>query len=132
MANKKLFDLPETPIDKYKIEYWSVDYYGYEYHISHIEAVYFVNTPYETLNPGIKGGAQIKDDWMIYDDGRCTGRLPGWEKMGENHERFDDCFLTLQGARDYAVKQTEGSIANLEEQIARLRKVKEHLAGKVI
>ena len=114
---KKLFVLPTTPIDKYKIEYYRVNGMGERIQVDIVEAVYYVNTPYEVLNHGVVGGAPIKDDWMMYVNGSCTGRFEQWDSMNGSRERFDNSFLTRKEAVDFAIALLQADITYHERCI---------------
>ena len=132
MTNTKpLFNLPEKPIDKYRIDYFLISVSDYWYYINQMHAIYYINTPYEDLGINNGRGAPLVDDWMIYKEGRATGRFCGW-KQPEGYITQGNCFLTMQEAEIEVIKILKGYIKDEQGKLAHINKMIKQISKKKV
>ncbi len=88
-------DIPDEPVDGFKVEWFRV---CADFGIYHMHAIYSVDEPYEGHNgPGVN----ITDQWMIYEKGRTQGRTnEGWDRINfQAHEaRYSKRYKTYDEA----------------------------------
>lgn len=79
------FELPDEPVDQYRIDWWELDL-NYEELILdygalvHYHVIYHVNSPWDDFcgDTQVKG-ADFVNQWQLFRDGRFIGRtLNGW------------------------------------------------------
>ena len=88
-------DIPDEPVDGFRVEWFRVDS---QFGIYHMHAIYSVDEPYEGFNGR---GANIVDQWMIYEKGSPQGRTTeGWDRINfQAHEaRYSKRFKTYHEA----------------------------------
>jgi hypothetical protein len=123
------FKLPEKPIDKYKIEWWSISVYSNDYYLYHKCAIYYVNSPYNLQEFGIRnestGVTPLVDSWMIYeltnDKWHPLGRWDGWDSP--NNYNHPDSFPTKEQATQEILKRLNVYLAEATKTITTLKKL---------
>lgn len=119
---KSLFTLPKTPIDQYSLEWYSISVCRIWCCINHKEAIYHINTPWETVG-STKGGVPLIDTWQILKDGSFVGRCDKWEYLGEDNPIWEDCFLTKDQAIKEATHRLKAFIQSAERGILRMEEL---------
>jgi hypothetical protein len=117
------FELPKEPIDKYKIEWWSISVYDNDYYLYHKCAIYYINTPYNEQELGIASEnnfVPLVNDWMIYeqtDNGKwhTLGRWNGWDSP--NNYDHPDSFPTKKQATQKILKRLNEYLDKATKQI---------------
>ena len=106
---QKLFNLPEEPVDGYRIDWWRVSTSRDWYYINKMHAIYYVNTPWNEYAPENKGGAALVDDWMIYKDDYKwgEGRWCGWKTPEENLAKYHIGYATREEAEEATKRYLE-------------------------
>lgn len=109
-------DLPKEPIDGYKVKFYRLSLSGYWCYINEIEAVYYLNTPWDTYRPNDRGGADLVDHWVLNKDGFPEGRILGWENI-KYIENETGAFPTRETATKEAAKQVGDMIVRGKQHI---------------
>ena len=93
-------ELPEKPVDQYRLDWYRVSVTNTRYYISKMHAIYHINTPWNVYSPNESGGTDLIDDWMLYHDENAQGRWCGWEspKSETLKNYLINCFATLPEA----------------------------------
>jgi hypothetical protein len=80
--------LPAEPVHLYKLQFWTVDYFGLH---EHSWTYYLHETPCHEVVPYAKPGTGVpyRCEWYT-----GNGRISGWRLKGE----WDDCHLTREAA----------------------------------
>lgn len=119
--------LPKEPVDKYRVDFWSLSISEHWYYIKSMSATYYVNTPYAEYRPGVKHGAPLVDDWMLAEDGHPTGRICGWANFSG---RADAWYSTRAEAVRAALAYYRKRVVIHEQTITRLTGYIAAMAGE--
>lgn len=109
--------LASTPVDKYEIKYFSIDYDL----VCEIKLIYHVNTPWKSLFPGESGGSPFTDEWQLFRDGYFEGRIEHWLGPVASGFAVDD-FTTRDEANAALYSRLERRAASYEKQALNIRK----------
>ena len=124
------FTLPEKPVDKFRIHYFRVWRGGADnIIIDEITSVYHINTSWDAYSPNNRGGADLVDDWMVFENGSATGRIEGWVKILEIDP--EAIFETKTEAIKYAIEVYGKWIADAKERIRKLEQLRLNLEAKI-
>lgn len=76
--NQLPFELPDEPVDKYRVEWWTLNVQGVQAH----HAIYHVNSTWEEICPDDeRPGAPFINHWQLFTNGHFDGRsVDGWTK----------------------------------------------------
>lgn len=122
--------LPQKPVDKYQIEWWSLRISSAWCYIEHCVAIYHVNTPWDEYKPDCKGGADLVDDWMICAGGSASGRVHGWRALFAPSFDWENGFATEKEAAEEAIKRLNGYITQYKGEIAEVESIKKEVVDK--
>lgn len=126
---KSLFTIPKNPVDQYHLEWYRISVTSNWCYIYHVIAIYHINTPWEKISDH-KGGAPIVDEWQILNNGSFVGRLPRWQSIAEDGERWEGCFLIRQEAVDEAIRRLKEWIADEGDKIKGMERIIKELQDK--
>lgn len=111
-----VFNLPDEPVDRYRIEWWSTEFGEY---VNRCHAVYYVDADYREVCPGDGSGARIVDQWMVYRDGNREGRAEGW--LTPRSWEGPDIHPDRRSAERSRLAKLEGRLRSLEEEAEEVR-----------
>jgi len=121
---KALFPkIPTQEIDQYKVTVWTYDIHVTQSCIRKICWEYHVNTPWKTIYPNERGGADFMHQWCIRhnDNKGYEGRMhKGWDRIFAVRGRF---YLTELEAKQAAIERL------LELMNKQLERVEEYGKG---
>lgn len=115
-------ELPAEPVDGYEIKYFSIEYGRVLEH----KLVYHANTRWADLYPDNPRGADIVDQWRLFDGNSFTGRCCGWKYPIERTD-WDDEFATYDEAINGLRNRMTKTLKSLEQQADSLRLAIEEL-----
>jgi len=98
------FELPDAPVDGYKVTWWRVEGFDDNVHVIECHATYYVHKKWNEYCPDRPGGADIIDSWMIQDIMRCRGA--GWSSAWDLDDwKRDKYFSTKKEALEEVIRQ---------------------------
>lgn len=117
----KLFEIPDNPIDQYKLNWWHLSQTEHWCYISEMVAVYHVNTPWGRVGSPERRGADLLDVWQLLENGHFTGRIPSWEAI--RTQSTNDNFTSKEETVKEAVERCKQFIEEKKESIGRIERM---------
>ncbi len=112
--------LPEKPTDLYRIDWYEINVTSSWYYITKRHAIYYMDIKYADLYPNEKGGADLIDQWMFYNNDYASGRRDGWDLSGIN---WKDAFTTEDEAKAEVVKLLNKYLDQANKQSAKIARM---------
>jgi len=104
--SEPILTIPEEPIDQYQVKHYCLYMLSIPVSVAEIVAVYHQNTPWHKYcqDETHSRGADIVDQWMVFENGSPCGRIVGWTGI---HKAFvhPGNFLTREDAIKAAIKK---------------------------
>ena len=96
--------LPLKPVDLFEFRFFVVSHCEDDPRINAVRWLYHISSTWAEVCPDDAAfdGAAFVDDWMIFTDGRFTGRQDGWSSPLRSLP--DRCFMTFAEARAEAMR----------------------------
>lgn len=119
--------LPKEPVDLFEISFLVLE----EFTVEECKLVYHRERGWEDACPGTGAGADLRDEWLLFVDGKLSSRYTGW-KYPVDREWYTN-FVSLEEAHGSLVEglkallaSTKKRVLSLEKRIQDLEKRKEH------
>ena len=112
--------LPEKPVDRYEIRWWTVESYDVPTVVSH-RAVYYINATWKEVvgdDDHRRPGVAFVNNWQIFRGDHFTGRNVGWST--DDWHWHEDDHATLAAAQAAAARMCRKSLEHARDHAARL------------
>lgn len=130
-----MIKLPKDPVHLHEVRLWSVGSNGVRAH----RYVYHVFTKWKDYAPDRGPGADLENNWMVYEDESDTasGRLGGWNAMQTmppewwdwRFDRYSDALRAFIKLWREKLKRMRQQVATAKSQLDAARIILEQIRG---
>jgi len=115
--------LPPAPVDGYEIRWWSIESYARGLVIEGHMARYHIHCQWkDEPDTGRTGnGVAFVHQWMMFHNGRFTGRTDGWDWPTRKATGWENVYATRLEAASALVEHIKVRIKDCEVELGGLR-----------